>query len=634
MQGPDARPHAEPVVDTPSSTATVIRTPHRQSLADLTPSAWELFANGISFDNSESSNAGRYRGVPVPPPASAEDICTPVVGCSDKANSPGGVDAREIPLLQITTPGKTTIRLADLPAKTPTKVSFLDRRAQGNIDPGGRDTGNPDPPAGSRPGRSFSLLRRKTSFSPPQPRDLNPHDSADRDLATRRKRSKPLEATTRGTLADANIRTPAARSPLRRFMPLYGTFKMRRRDGSRNGRGSEEEVALSALHPVTNLGHVQKRRSLEQTRTLLAWKPAAIAQGLMGRSPASTRETQTGMLNAREQSNNTNQLELEACNNTQNQSGADDEKAIRDITNKGNEFAEECASTPITITTGSDHPTSSSKLAKRLEASPERRQRLAGKRQLSRVIYNLSDLGPPDRGPRVTGTNPSRNISPSATQRGLGEATDTTCINHPKATGQRNETLAARCPERTGTGEKQEATQCSTSHRSTYTPQSDSALGSGNCLNLDAVQETLQKDDYPALNLDETLPTARGGRPTDMRLDGSEERSLTLRVPGAFPAHLVAEDGTGDLFRGAATEEADTEEEARGSVWAAPKELWWTVQCHATALLSLYQEVVGPVFDSRSEYWMRNARNEATLADGFALALAVPGAILGTVMLV
>ncbi|RCI08543.1 hypothetical protein L249_8922 [Ophiocordyceps polyrhachis-furcata BCC 54312] len=37
--------------DTPDSTRTVVRTPQRQSLA--TPSAWELFANGITFDNSE-----------------------------------------------------------------------------------------------------------------------------------------------------------------------------------------------------------------------------------------------------------------------------------------------------------------------------------------------------------------------------------------------------------------------------------------------------------------------------------------------------------------------------------------------------------------------------------------------------
>ncbi|RDA83456.1 hypothetical protein CP532_1821 [Ophiocordyceps camponoti-leonardi (nom. inval.)] len=37
--------------DTPDSTRTVVRTPQRQSLA--TPSAWELFANGITFDNPE-----------------------------------------------------------------------------------------------------------------------------------------------------------------------------------------------------------------------------------------------------------------------------------------------------------------------------------------------------------------------------------------------------------------------------------------------------------------------------------------------------------------------------------------------------------------------------------------------------
>ncbi|KND87903.1 hypothetical protein TOPH_07468 [Tolypocladium ophioglossoides CBS 100239] len=638
MHAPEARPHAERVVDTPSSTATVIRTPHRQSLADLTPSAWELFANGISFDGSESSSARGHQDVPVSPRASVEEDCTPAVGRSaEAASSPGHMASRDIPLLQITTPGKTTVKLADSPAKTPTKVSFLDRRAKRQIDPGGRDTKNLDLPAGSRaavhvsqqtlsPKRSFSLLRRKTGLTPPQPPDLNPRESVERDSATSRKRSGTLEAATRDTLAEIRMQTPAGRSPLRRFMPAYGTFKMRRRDESRNRHGSEEEVSLSALHPVTSLGQTQKCRSLEPTRTFLALKPAAVAQELMAGNPASAGDmTRSGTVNPRENSNNMKLLELPGGHSAQNQSNADDEwieNAIRDITNKGNEFTDECVSTPITITTGSDHPTSSWNLAKRLEESPKGPQRPARRRQLSRVMYNLPDLGPPDGSPMATVMRRSPSASPSATQGGWGEATDTTSTGHVEATKQQTETVAMRYSKRTGTGEKQGVMQCSTSPKSTYMPWADKTLGDDKRANLAAVQETGQKGD-----LGETLPEGRGERPMDTRPDGLEEWSLTVRVPGGFPAHLGAEDGIGGLFRG-------TGAEAEGSLWTAVKEASWSVHCHATALLALYWEMVGPVFDSGSEYWERNARNDATLVDGFALVLAVPGAILGTVVLV
>ncbi|RDA95243.1 hypothetical protein CP533_1824 [Ophiocordyceps camponoti-saundersi (nom. inval.)] len=45
--------------ETPDSTRTVVRTPQRQSL--VTPSAWELFANGITFDNPDPA-VGSFLG--------------------------------------------------------------------------------------------------------------------------------------------------------------------------------------------------------------------------------------------------------------------------------------------------------------------------------------------------------------------------------------------------------------------------------------------------------------------------------------------------------------------------------------------------------------------------------------------
>ncbi|PNY28687.1 Uncharacterized protein TCAP_01387 [Tolypocladium capitatum] len=598
LHAPDARPHAERVVDTWSSTATVIRTPHRQSLAGLTPSAWELFANGISFDDSESSDGGRHQGGPVSPRASGEEVCTPAAGCSDEGRSPGREVSREVPrdlpLLQITTPGRTTVRLTDSPVKTPAKLSFLDRRAKRKMDSGGRDAKNGDPPAGSRatghvsrqtlsPKRSFGLLRRRTSSSPPQPRDANPHESAERGLATSRKRSGTPKATSRDTSAEARIQTPTTRSPLRRFMPLYGTSKTGRRGESRNRHGSEEEeeVSLSALYPVTNVG--QMCSSLEHATTFLPLKPADVAQELTVGNPASARDKSM------------NGLELEACRNGQKQSNADVEwmeNAERD------ELTDERVSTPMTTTTVSTHAASSRSPAKGLKASPERPRRRARKRQPATV------------------TSPSPKTLAGATRGGPGGATDTTSMGHLEATKQRSGMAAVRCLERAGTEEKHGATQRGTSPKSRYMAQPDKALGDDERPALGSAQESGQRE------------------ATDGRADGLEERSLAARVPGAFPDHAGSEDGMGDDFGGTAVEEAGAEEEAECSICAAAKEAAWTVHCHATALLSLYWEIAGPVFDARSEYWERNARNEVTLADGFALVLAVPGAILGTTMLV
>ena len=62
-------------------------------------------------------------------------------------------------------------------------------------------------------------------------------------------------------------------------------------------------------------------------------------------------------------------------------------------------------------------------------------------------------------------------------------------------------------------------------------------------------------------------------------------------------------------------------------LWHVITELLKAVHAQFFIWFWLYWDIVGPVFNFRSEYWERNARNESTLADCAATFLAVPGGL-------
>lgn len=151
----------------------------------------------------------------------------------------------------------------------------------------------------------------------------------------------------------------------------------------------------------------------------------------------------------------------------------------------------------------------------------------------------------------------------------------------------------------------------------------------------------------------EPPPDAQMGKPTisgRRRLYNDSFSAKLMTVPGAFP--LSSDDGvdeTGldaELVRGEGRElrpgpaqlrsiDSDMEtDEGEGDGWTAAKEIAWAARSQMAATARLYWETIKPVLDARSEYWERNARNEATLADGMALVLAAPAAFAGTVVVV
>ncbi|KHN96037.1 uncharacterized protein MAM_06142 [Metarhizium album ARSEF 1941] len=111
--------------------------------------------------------------------------------------------------------------------------------------------------------------------------------------------------------------------------------------------------------------------------------------------------------------------------------------------------------------------------------------------------------------------------------------------------------------------------------------------------------------------------------------DEPDELSDMGHAPGSFPGTKVGDTG-GDGCEGS----SDGNGKGAGIPLMAVKEHLEMVRCHLLAFFLLYWDIVGPVFDSGSEYWERNRRHESTLADCFALVVALPGAILAVMGLV
>lgn len=286
---------------------------------------------------------------------------------------------------------------------------------------------------------------------------------------------------------------------------------------------------------------------------------------------------------------------------------------IQDITSKCNEVKEASASTPITTTTGYDRPLSTSSHSPSQNSLTGYRRR----RKLSRVIYNLPDLSSMTDSSGSSQTNPTPNTSLNSEPPVETPATDVTSVRHLGLTKQRSETLASK-----GSGDPKLETaeshlQCSMSRMSMYTTHQEEVSETEN------IGLTYRRHNIPSTMSKETNEI-QNPMP-EMR---TEATNPPVYIPGSYPDHPhadvdadIADHSSNECHKGGAVVES-------GSLWDATKEVLCTTKNYVVLFITVCWQMVSPVFDSRSEWWQRNARQETTYWDCVCVALAVPVTVL------
>lgn len=315
------------------------------------------------------------------------------------------------------------------------------------------------------------------------------------------------------------------------------------------------------------------------------------------------------------------------------------EGTIKDITEKGDKVLNKPASTPTTTTTGFGHPVSGSSPSKvGLRCQDQENppiQQGTGSRNSSQVVSNLaSKISPQNRRPSsllkltpegqivpiditstegplqeryLEGPMPTLNMLTSTSAKAAGRESTAAALNHAKTNPQ-------TCGSRDRHQREAQVRVPTGSHPATKHQVSEKSLQGGICGPQKAVHQ------YPSppseqLHLYQIKPT-----------------------PGAYPYLPEDEEDTGDLFEELKIRQAIRRLQDlgmnRGNVWDALKEFLLVARFHIEVALRLYWSIAGPLFNSRSQYWVRNKSGNTTLLDGLAFILAVPGAFLGLLVFV
>ncbi|PHH66816.1 hypothetical protein CDD81_5948 [Ophiocordyceps australis] len=469
-----------------SSTATVVRTPQRASLMSPTPSAWELFENGISFNASESSQAG---GAPIVSSAAAPPLLSK--SAHDSSDAPG-------------------------PAS-----SFLGGRAPGGTIRGG------------------SVMEwsqtSQTSMTPSQTR-LAPHaslqsllpqarDKAERDLPTERPRFRT------GQLKELQ---PRDKGSLRRLMPQWSSPRaVSAKAGisqALQGRAQGQQVSLVALEPLKRLGHGGQGVGSQASRIHLALLQPTMRTRPRGDDAVTDATLPHTVPRAHVEARRQGDVDMEWINN-----------AIRDINKRSLELQDEYASTHITTTTGSDRVMSQCRPWAMQEARQSETKTLAGKQQLEtpQCSVSRSSLPRPAVMVRDIATSPLASAWPKSRLMGAQSATasDTTLVRQGDTMVQRTQALAAKPPAALV------STTASTSPKSTSTPPADS-----HGLVRDESLETMGLLAKAAPK--SATDGHEGAGQLTKTLWVIDEEDEGSKVPGAYPAELGFQDGTVHSRRG------------------------------------------------------------------------------------
>ncbi|KAJ3521420.1 hypothetical protein NM208_g13296 [Fusarium decemcellulare] len=602
-------PH-EPTSAHIGSSDTVVQTPNRQSLADSSPTALELFENGIRFDHPDEP---RQNGGPL--------LTRP----QDATRDTSGL-LQETKHLQA---AKAAIPCAASPTKKQDEKqiveSFLGEGPQGEIEPGGSRTRWATTSSKSLPklsmilrplpvNHSFKFIQMNGKIEGPTYRKKHMAENLEHDSTTNHQKSIILQTSKEPTIRNpsterqfnSSTKSPDRRNSLSRS--AKGSHAL-----SPVARGPDWKTETTARGKINHLAYDRPTKILGRGPLNTCQAPeveAEVASDLKGWI-MTTKEVQAAVKTIRRQLARVDQPNLTTIkkrgNNDVNQIWA--QETIRDLINKRNEVKKACAST-LTITTTGCVQTGSGSHRKTIRDSHTGPQQ---RRKLNRVIYNLRDPGAAPDSLRNFQENRGPSTSPKSVSETEIQAIDTTLASLREPMEQQLKVAVSAKTLELETEASVAQQECSSSSTSTSTMGLDDweKEAGGRTLWRSHMGQSLECPPLRHL-MQISNPTVDQG----------------VHVPGSFPTHLDAEDGIAGL-----SSKRYTESETRG-FWDAAKEVLHTLDECGTWLLSRYWAMVQPVFNPRSEYWKRADGEKNDWGDMASLCLALPlmiGTLIGLV---
>lgn len=597
----------ESEADSQDSADTTIRTPHRLSLANPSSYAMELFENGISFDHPNNKPRLQLHVGQHPLARYRQDM--------DIASPTSQHGASEIPSLHITSPRNSTRRLS-LPNTPDKAASFLEMTGphrDHSIFP--ENLWDPEKNAIPTERSRENLRSDQGTVRRHGVKDLALNSAPHRQQSTKtRHMARQNNNPSKICPADSDIH-----SANKGMMSLQTSPSRKRR------------LARRALHSMTNLRNhhepVTQRDKKTISETMLP-KDADQIMSTEQTKPLTKDRIQQDLEHLRSELDKLNQQKAAAEPPERDQCLTDHEwieDTIRDITQKGNQIVAECASTPTITITGSDQAMSQSN-----QRGTERQQMapvLPRKRPLNRLLYNLPVVDSPDKH-RELQTNPSWSISVKPKVIPRSDTTGTTSTSHLAVTKQRTEKIVRHMQPRERTNTIAELIMDSS-------PKSTSSMEAKEVRRPSAahVRHQERQTQNVANTRIEKAVAAEGGTlivkgevsncenpipRSTIQSDVIMEPDL-VRLPGSYPIHpdaVAIEDHSQTRSEG-----VDIDTDGKG-----PMRILFI---YLVLLINMYWEIVGPVFNKRSDYWGRSARGESTIVDGCTILLAMPVAVFG-----
>ncbi|KAG5965181.1 hypothetical protein E4U56_001881 [Claviceps arundinis] len=610
------------LTQSPDSVATVLRTPHRRSLAtfaEMGPSAWELFKNGISFDTSEDTNHlqdDKRTKVDAQEPskkaqrmvkiALADKKTTPehtvaqatvqsFLGIGSKIIDPGGKKVQESALLKKTT-------------RTERK-DMLQEDTQGKCGKNSMPLRHQSLHYGIAVNYgTMNLLKRKRLPSAINKQGTRIRDYLPPQSAECRRKIVPNLARWGHWVGKGTIRfTQNAKTNSPRILNQKTSLRQEKKQ-------SALDLELNTNLPNSGGNHVgpSLAQHVAPSRPMLT----------LGVDTTHLREDQEPRPHREAHSMGPEALDTQdkmAHIQRRNQTESTRDMALRNRAQKVTKYA----STHITTTTGCEPPRS--KRSFQDKPDHECSSRLAQPRdsQVGRAMYKLPQVATSDSS---LGSSVMRILQKPSPKAKLAKDCDEIGIT-------------LRCnPRHVDWHMKKKMKPYLDTHRGAVsrdvpaTPEPGTQdvgvvdLTSklrGDDILVGQAESRLEETDDVSKSAEDTvraIPLVDRGVCIDMLVE--DELTVLVQAPGRFPCGVVG--GSVD-----AADDADAVVQALDSSNSAPlmesaREFLGLVWCYVLPLWQMYWERIGPLIDFESEYWARQGRDEGTVGDCLTVVLAIP----------
>ncbi|KAG6289391.1 hypothetical protein E4U46_002564 [Claviceps purpurea] len=606
----------------PDSVATVLRTPQRRSLAafaEMGPSAWELFKNGISFDTSEDTDHlkdDKRTKVDVQEPSKkaqrmdkmvqvdskttpehtvAQATVQSFLGTGSKIMDPGGKKVQDGALLKKTTRTKRKDMFQeDTQGKCEKSTTPLRHRSLHYgiaVNYG-----------------AMNLLKRKRLPSAINKQGTRIRDFLPPQSAECRRKIVPNLArwghwAGKGTIRfTQNVKMNSPRILNQKISPgqqkKHSALDLELNTGLPNSGGNHvdpslaQHVAPSRL--MLTLGIDTKHLSEDQQQ-----RPHQEAH-IMG-PKAMCKQDKMAHIQRRNQTESTRDM------------------ALRDRTQKVTKYA----STHITTTTGCERPRS--KRSFQDKPDHESSSHLAQPRdsQVGRAMYKLPQIDTSDSslGSSVMRIlqkpSPKAKLAKDCDEIGITLKCDPRHVDwHMKKKMKPYLDIQRGAVSKDVPATPEPGTQDVGVVDLTSKPRGDDIL-------VGQPESRLEEIDDVSKSAEDTVRAIpRGDRGICVDMLAEDELTVLVQAPGRFPCGIVVGSVDAADHAGAVVQAQDSSDSA--PLINSAREFLGLVWCYVLPLWQMYWERIGPLFDFESEYWARQGRDEGTVGDCLTVVLAIP----------